>query len=415
MPGIGGTGVVTVSQILAAAAQIAGRPAKTVDQTGLSQKAGPVVSTVTIGDAAPGVVDVLLALDVLGAVTPANLAGLDPTRSVAAVSTSIAPTGRMVGKVATSAVDLGPILDEIDQRTRPDGHLTVDASRLVTALLGNAVTANVFMLGVAVQAGFVPLPVAAIEQAIELNGTAVAANRAAFRWGRRWVHDPAEVEQRAATVVADTIEPLPVSGFDADSELRTLVSRRAGDLVAFQNRAYADRYVDVVRRAHVAERAASGDGRFSRTVAQQLHHVMAYKDEYEVARLLLDGRRNVTQQFGEGAELTWNLHPPMLRAMGLKHKMHLGPWSAPMLASLRSMKRLRGTAMDPFGRAHVRRAERQLVDDYIALVDRMITLLPTDAAKATHVVGLVDQVRGYEGVKMANLERYRAALADALG
>ena len=150
-------------------------------------------------------------------------------------------------------------------------------------------------------------------------------------------------------------------------------------------------------------------------VARQLHHVMAYKDEYEVARLLLDGRRRIADRFGDDAEITWNLHPPALRAMGVHHKMRFRGWTAPMLMSLRSMKRLRGTGLDPFGRSSMRRTERALVDEYIALVDQMVALLPADAAKATRIVGLVDQVRGYEQVKLRNLDRYRAALAEALG
>ncbi len=412
MPGIGGTGVVTVSQVLAAAAQIAGRDAKTVDQTGLSQKAGPVVSTVTIGDPTPGRITVLLALDPLASSTPANLAGLHAETSVAVVSTSIAPTGRMIGKVDSQGLDLSPLRTELANRTNATRNLYVDAAQIVTALLGNAVTANVFMVGVAYQAGFIPLPGEAIERAIELNGTAVEANLAAFGWGRRWVVDPSEVEKTAGASVAYSIESYPIDGID-DAVLRELVERRAGDLVAYQSPRYAARYVDVVVRAHQAELAAGGDGMFVGTVARQLHHVMAYKDEYEVARLLLAGRSKVAAQFGDDATMTWNLFPPMLRSMGLRRKLRFGRWTAPMLAALRSMKGLRGTAFDPFGHAKVRRTERALVKEYIALVDEASAILMGSPDKALELVGLVDQVRGYEGVKLANVERYRSALAAA--
>ncbi|MEY2400079.1 MAG: indolepyruvate ferredoxin oxidoreductase, partial [Ilumatobacteraceae bacterium] len=412
MPGIGGTGVVTVSQVLAAAAQIAGVDAKTADQTGLSQKAGPVVSTVTLGDPTPGQIGVLLAFDALASSTPANLAGLDPETSVALVSTSIAPTGRMIGKVASHGLDLTPLRTELAKRTNASRNLYVDASQLVTALLGNAVTANVFMVGAAYQAGFIPLPGEAIERAIELNGTAVEANLAAFRWGRRWTVDPGEVEKTAGASVAYELPPYEVDEID-DAMLRELVERRAGDLVAYQNKRYAARYVDVVVRAHRAEEAAGGDGEFATTVARQLHHVMAYKDEYEVARLLLAGRAKVAAQFGDDAKMTWNLYPPMLRSMGLGRKLRFGSWSVPVLGALRKMKGLRGTALDPFGHAKVRRTERAMVDEYIALVDEASTRLSTDPRKALELVGLIDQVRGYEGVKMANVERYRDALATA--
>jgi indolepyruvate ferredoxin oxidoreductase len=413
MPGIGGTGVVTVSQMLAAAAQIAGLAARTVDQTGLSQKAGPVVSTVTFGDPTPGHIGVLLAFDALATSTAANLAGLSPDSSVAVVSTSIAPTGRMIGNVASHDLDLGPLRDELAKRIDGSGHVYVDASRIVTALLGNAVTANVFVLGVAFQAGFVPLPGEAIEQAIELNGTAVEANLAAFRWGRKWTIDPVAVEKAAGDSVAYDVKPYPIDGIDDDA-LRQLAERRAGDLVAYQNARYAARYADVIVKACNAERAVDGDLSFTTTAARQLHHLMAYKDEYEVARLLLAGRARVAAQFGDDASMTWNLYPPMLRSMGLGRKLRFGRWSTPMMAALRSMKGLRGTPFDAFGYAKVRRAERALVDEYIDLVDRAAQLLSTDAAKAVSLVALVDQVRGFEGVKMANLERYRTALAAAM-
>jgi indolepyruvate ferredoxin oxidoreductase len=412
MPGIGGTGVVTVSAVLAAAAQIAGVDAKTADQTGLSQKAGPVVSTVTIGDPIPGQIGVLLALDALASATPANLAGLDPDHSVAVVSTSIAPTGRMIGKVASHGLDLTPIRVELSKRTNAARNLYVDAGHIITALLGNAVTANVFMLGVAYQAGFVPLPGEAIERAIELNGTAVELNLAAFRWGRRWVVDPAGVEKTAGASLAYVIQPYAVEAID-DAVLRELVERRAGDLVGYQNHRYAERYANVVVKAHQAERAAGGDGKFAETVARQLHHVMAYKDEYEVARLLLAGRSKVAAQFGDDAKMTWNLYPPMLRSMGLRRKLRFGAWSSPVLSTLQHMKGLRGTALDPFGHSKVRRTERAMVKEYTKLIDDASAMLSTDPAKALELVGLIDQVRGYEGVKLANVDRYRDALAAA--
>jgi indolepyruvate ferredoxin oxidoreductase len=412
MPGIGGTGVVTVSAVLAAAAQIAGIDAKTADQTGLSQKAGPVVSTVTIGDPMPGQIGVLLAFDALASSTPANLSGLDAASSVAVVSTSIAPTGRMIGKVASHGLDLSPLRVELGKRTDAKRNLYVDAAQIVTALLGNAVTANVFMVGVAYQAGFIPLPGEAIERAIELNGTAVESNLAAFRWGRRWTVEPTEVEKAAGASIAYALEPYPIDGID-DDELRNLAERRAGDLVAYQNPRYAGRYADVVSKAYNAEQTTGGDGEFATMVARQLHHVMAYKDEYEVARLLLGGRAKVAAQFGDDAKMTWNLYPPMLRSMGLGRKLRFGAWSAPVLGALSKMKGLRGTALDPFGHSKVRRTERAMVNDYIALVDDAEKLLSTDPAKALELVSLIDQVRGYEGVKMANVERYRTALAAA--
>jgi indolepyruvate ferredoxin oxidoreductase len=293
-----------------------------------------------------------------------------------------------------------------------DRNLYVDAGHIVTALMGNAVTANVFMVGVAYQAGLIPLPGEAIERAIELNGTAVEANLAAFSWGRRWTVDPAAVEKAAGASIAYELEPYVIEGID-DADLRQLAERRAGDLVAYQDHKYAARYAGVVVKAYSAEKSAGGDGSFSTMVARQLHHVMAYKDEYEVARLLLGGRAKVAAQFGDDAKMTWNLYPPMLRSMGLGRKLRFGAWSAPVLKLLTKMKRLRGTFVDPFGHSKVRRTERAMVKDYIKLVDEASKLLPTDADKALELVSLIDQVRGYEGVKMANVERYETALALA--
>ena len=170
------------------------------------------------------------------------------------VSTSIAPTGRMIGKVASHGLDLTPLRDELGKRTDADRNLYVDAAHIVTALLGNAVTANVFMIGVAYQAGLVPLPGDAIERAIELNGTAVEANLSAFRWGRRWTVDPAAVEKAAGASIAYELEPYAIEEID-DAELRHLAERRAGDLVAYQNQRYAARYAGVVVKAYKAEKS----------------------------------------------------------------------------------------------------------------------------------------------------------------
>jgi indolepyruvate ferredoxin oxidoreductase len=363
----------------------------------------------------PGRVDVLLAFDPLSSATRANLGGLDPTTSVAIVSTSVAPTGRMIGKVASMGIDLDPVKAEIDARTARASNRYVDAASITTGLFGNSVTANVFVVGVAYQAGLIPLPADAIERAIELNGAAVEANQTAFRWGRSWYVDPEHVERQAdRTNRAVRTETFDVGTFD-DPELQRLVEVRAADLVVYQNARYARRFVAVVREAAEAEKTAAGDGSFSRSVARQLHRLMAYKDEYEVARLLLDGGAQVREVFGDGAKATWNLHPPALRSIGLKRKIKFGPWTTPAMKGLRSMKRLRGTALDPFGRAEVRRTERTLVEEYTALVRSLLPTLAADSAKATSISELADQIRGFESVKMRNVEHYREAVAAAMG
>ena len=306
-----------------------------------------------------------------------------------------------------------PYVAELDLRSRAALNRYVDASELTIGLLGSAITANVFLLGVAFQAGTIPLSAAAIERAIELNGAAVEANRAAFDWGRAWVVDPGRVEAAAGHEAPAPVNTSGLDGFATDPELVRMVAIRRAELVAYQDERTARRYLDVVGRCWVAEQAAGGDGAFTRTAAFQLHRLMAYKDEYEVARLLLDGRARLERSVGPVERVTWNLHPPALRAMGLQRKLHLGPRSRPLLVALRGMKRLRGTWADPFGRAEVRRTERQLIMAYVALLDRLLPQLAADRDECLRVAGLADMVRGYEGVKLRNVAAYRAALADA--
>jgi indolepyruvate ferredoxin oxidoreductase len=410
MPGIGGTGVVTVSQLLLAAARIDGVAASAIDQTGLSQKAGPVVSTVTFGEPDPGRVHVLLAFDLLSGVSAANVEGMDAEWSHVVGSTSVTPTGRMIGNVAAAPVDLAQYKAELNGRSGTH-NLYVDGPRLTVGLMGNGITSNVFMLGVAFQQGLLPLTADAIERAIELNGTAVEANKASFAWGRSWVVDPVGVAKLAATSSA---APADTDGLAdlGSAELVQLVAARRKDLRAYQNRQYADKYVDVVRRAAKADNADDG---FAMVVAHQLFRVMAYKDEYEVARLLSTSTERIEQSLGGPIEsMTFNLHPPTLRAMGMGSKLKLGPRTKPLIKTLAKMKPLRGTALDPFGRTEMRRTERALVGEYVELVDRLIPLARTDQATAIRIAGLIDQVRGYESVKERNLVAYRTSLNESL-
>jgi indolepyruvate ferredoxin oxidoreductase len=414
MPGIGGTGVVTVSQLLLAAAKIDGLRASAIDQTGLSQKAGPVVSTVTVGDPVPGQVHLLLGFDLLASVTQANLDGMDPAWSHAVASSTITPTGRMIGNVASAGVDLPAYRTELDARSNSQGNRYPEAGRLCVGLLGSGVTANVLLLGVAYQAGMLPMSAEAIERAIELNGAAVEANKAAFAWGRRWVVDPKGVEQIA---FAGVEKPSDTTGLDGLQwpELIALVARRRHDLRAYQSRSYADGYVTRMLSVAAAEQAVGGDGSFSRTVAHQLARLMAYKDEYEVARLLTSGTSRAEQALGGPVQsVTWNLHPPVLKAFGLEHKLKLGGWTRPGMRGLAALKGLRGTPLDPFGRMDMRKTERLLVKEYETLIDRLVPMLATNHADAVRIATLVDQVRGYEDVKLRNLAAYRKALAEAL-
>ncbi|MEM9564133.1 MAG: indolepyruvate ferredoxin oxidoreductase family protein, partial [Actinomycetota bacterium] len=366
MPGVGGTGVVTVSQILGTAATLDGRYVGGLDQTGLSQKAGPVVSDLRIttepvegtNKATAGSADVYLVFDLLVGLNPANLAGVSPDRTVTVASLTKTPTGQMVRDVNASFPDLAPLQAELDANTRAEHNRYLDAVAITEGLFGESTTANTFQLGVAYQIGALPISAEAIEQAIELNGAAVAANKAAFDWGRAWAIDT-ELVRRASQLPEDHLaRPSPklekaiVAAGLGDGEIGRLVRLRAADLVEYQNHAYARRYLDTVRRAAGADQPA-----LTEAVARYAYKLMAYKDEYEVARLLVDQAADLTvaNAVGEDVTVRYNLHPPMLRALGMDSKIELGPWFTPVLRNLARGKRVRGTALDPFGRAEVRR------------------------------------------------------------
>ena len=433
LAGIGGTGVVTVAQILSTAAMFDGWEVRGLDQTGLSQKAGPVISDVVlahnhhgssnlVGD---GQAELILAFDAMVAAGDGALAAADPERTAVIASVAETPTGRMI-----SHPDIPYPTDSITERLTSSSHSSrfVDAARLSAALTGDAAQANVLLLGVAVQAGHVPVSVASIESAIELNGVAVEANLAAFDWGRRWAHDPSVVESLvparsdASTIV--TVPDLPrrladrVATITTDAALDDLLSMLTADLVGYQNEAYANRFLDAVADAADREhRAAPGSSRLTETVARSLHKLMAYKDEYEVARLMLlpEGEQAAQAVGGPDAAVTWRLHPPMLKALGMESKLSIGTWAKPAFAALRRGKRLRGTRLDPFGRSEMRRLEAALPEEYLATMATVYESLTADRFdRAVHIAGLPDVIRGYEDLKLRRIAEYRAAVETAL-
>jgi indolepyruvate ferredoxin oxidoreductase len=203
-----------------------------------------------------------------------------------------------------------------------------------------------------------------------------------------------------------------------DAELTRVVAHRVAELVAYQDAAYAERYAHVVERVRAREVEVTGaPGGVARGVARNLYKLMAYKDEYEVARLSLDPalERAVHAQFGAGARYSFRLHPPVLRALGMDRKLDLGTWSKPVLRALYKTRGLRGTPLDPFGRARVRVVERALIEEYIeAITTATTTLTPANHATVAEIAELPDMVRGYEAVKLANVTAYRARLVELL-
>ena len=440
--GIGGTGVVTVNSILGTAALVEGKHVRSLDQTGLSQKGGPVVSHLKLFDAPPdrasrlvaGEADLYLGLDLLVSTSSQNLARTHPDRTVAVVSTSKVPTGEMVAHVNAAFPDPGSLCRTIDRTTRSASNLYLDSVALAEGLFGDHMPAGLFLLGVAWQAGLLPLQADSIERSIALNGVSVESNRQAFRWGRRWVIEGAAVEEAAradATVTALAPAPARASGLslrdrealaqlaaapELSAETRRLVGIRAPELAAYQDAAYARTYLEFVAQVARAEgQLTPGRTGIAEACARNLFKLMAYKDEYEVARLLLLGGASeaIRRRFPGGAKIYYHLHPPILRALGMKKKLRLGSWFRPALGLLRSLRRLRGTPFDPFGRAEVRKLERALVGEYRTLLLRTIaTLSPKTCHLAVQLAGLPDMVRGYESIKLRNAAGFRARAVE---
>ncbi|MQY05840.1 indolepyruvate ferredoxin oxidoreductase family protein [Actinomadura macrotermitis] len=407
--GIGGTGVVTVSQVLAMAAMIDGRHARALDQTGLSQKAGAVVSHLRIApDAADrpamigtGGADAYLVFDALAGASDVNLARCDAARTGAVVSTGEVPTGQMITDTAAKLPPAASLVRRIAGRARGDALVALDALALAEQWFGDATPANFVVVGAAYQAGLLPLSAKAVEEALAVNGVQVERNVQAFRAGRRLVLEPSW--GKAAE------KPKP-----AEATLADVLAVRVPELTAYQDVALAKRYLDTVRRVERAEKAAGVTGQpLALAVARNLFKLMAYKDEYEVARLHLDPalREKVEEQFGEGATVKYMLHPPVLRALGMDKKIALGRSARPAFHVLRAMRRLRGTPLDPFGGAEQRRVERRLVTEYLAVVDELVADLDRGRHDlAVEIAALPDMVRGYEDVKTANVARYHERL-----
>ncbi len=424
MMGIGGTGVVTMAQIVGMAALLDGKQVRGLDQTGLAQKGGPVVSDLRILDADAGTertnrqvaggVDAYLGFDLLGAAAPANLFTADPERTVAVVSTHRTPTGSMVVDPTIEFAALTDSLDVIDRHVREAEYF--DAQALAESLFRDDMPANSLLLGAAWQRGLIPLSLEALEAAIRINGAAVDKTLAAFAWGRAVVAAPGAVE--AATRVElpepSISEAARSLAAGLGGGLGALVARRAQELIAYQSEDYAAGYADFVRCVAAVDPSTA----MTESVARHLFKVMAYKDEYEVARLHLDvtERARLAAEFGDGARIAYKLHPPVLRALGMERKITLGPKTgATTFRVLRGMKRLRGTAFDPFARAEVRRVERALPDEYRALVEQAIKRIGTaDYELLVELCDTPDLVRGYEDIKLAGVERFRARAQELL-
>lgn len=420
--GVGGTGVLTIGAVLGMAAHVEGKLPMVLDMAGLAQKGGAVLSQVRIAGAGhpltepritPGRADLLLGADAVVSAAKEVQALCDPVRTVAVLNTHVIPVSDFVRQ---RDFDLRPaaLQDSVAAMVRDRAHF-LDFSALSVALTGDEIGGNVMMLGYAWQKGMVPLRGDSIEEAIRMNGTAVEANLAAFQWGRRLAQDRAGVMALAEAPRAPT---------EAAMTTAELIAQRAAHLTLWQNEALARRY-----RQRIARLGARLDGMgeagaaLLRLAALAYARTLAYKDEYEVARLYAapDFRRQLEASFEPGAKLSLNLAPPFLPGKALDgrpKKRAFGAWILPVLSVLAKLKPLRGTWADPFGRSAERRAERAL----IGLIEADLVLIEARATPALlpqlqALLAIYQEIRGYgpvkEAARVAQLQR-RAAILAAL-
>jgi len=405
--GIGGTGVITIGALIGMAAHLEGKGVSVLDMTGMSQKNGSVTSHVRIAREVgqlkaqripTGEADLILGCDMLTAGAPDAIAKMRPGRTYALVNTFEQPTGHFAQDPdwAFPAEQVRTLIGE-SVEGRAD---FLDATQLATRLMGDAIAANLFLLGFAFQKGAIPLWAASLSRAIEINGVAVKANQAAFRWGRKAALDLAAVTRAASPGQS---VPLPRS-----QSLEALVADRIKFLTAYQDAAYARRYADFVSQVSQAE-AKLGSSRLTKAVAANLFKLMAYKDEYEVARLYTDGqfREKLAREFEGKPILRFHLAPPILHKKdreGRPVKQTFGPWMFGCFRILAALRRLRGTPLDIFGMTAERREERELIEAYrdsIMLVISQLTLANLDTAVA--IARLPEKIRGYGHVKLASM------------
>ncbi|MBO9535441.1 MAG: indolepyruvate ferredoxin oxidoreductase family protein [Herbaspirillum sp.] len=416
--GIGGTGVITIGALMGMAAHLEGKGASVLDMTGMSQKNGSVTSHVRIAAKRDGIraqriatgeADLILGCDMLTAGSFDAISKMRPGRTRAVVNVHQQPPGQFA-KNPDWQFPFEEVKALIVESV--DGQADfIDATRLATALMGDSIATNLFMLGYAWQRGELPLTEASLLRAIEMNGVAVESNKTAFLWGRRAAVELAKVE-RIALPAQPVVLRMPET-------LDKLVKRRVAFLTEYQNAAYAAQFAEVVEAVRAAE-APLGGTRLALAVARNLSKLMAYKDEYEVARLYTDGKfmQQLEQQFEGDFSLSFNLAPPIFAkkdAKGHLVKARYGSWMFKAFKLLAKMKGLRGTALDIFGRTEERRMERQLVVDYRDMVLGLLRKLDaSNHALAIELAQLPDQVRGYGHVKDKAVQAMQARRTELL-
>ncbi len=420
--GVGGTGVLTIGALLGMASHVEGKACSILDMTGLAQKGGAVLSHVRLGPdmdelrtphILTGGADLLLACDLVVAASPQSFETMQKSRTRAVINAHRIPVSSFV---LNNNIDFKQeaLKKVINDHTRDDGRYYVEATEIATALLGDSIATNVFMLGYAWQQGLVPLKRQSIERAIELNGVAVEQNLKTFACGRLAAHAPEKVEE--------IIRPLldPASHEHIADTLEEIVAKRVSFLTGYQSKAYAARYQQLVGRVENKEKELFGAaGDLSTAVARYYFKLLAYKDEYEVARLYTNGEflKKLEAQFEGDYKLRFHMAPPILekkdKVTGHPKKREFGPWMMKLLKIVAKGRILRGTPLDIFGYTAERKMERALIREYEAVVEDILTHLHKDNyALCVDLASYPDGIRGYGYVKETNVERQKKKAAE---
>lgn len=412
--GIGGTGVITIGHLLGMAAHLEGKGVTVLDMTGLAQKNGAVMSFVRF--ASPGSplfsprigiasADAVLGCDLVVTAGREALARMAPGRTRVVANVAPTPTADFTRnadwQIPVKTMELAIVAATGDA----EAGAFIDGTRLATALMGDAIATNLFMLGFAWQRGLIPVSSGAIDRAIELNAIAVESNRAAFAWGRMAAVDRERVEKAATPVAAIKIVR------KGTVTLGELVEQRRDFLTSYQNARYAKRYTDFVAKVHEAERRVVGDSssKLTKAVATYFAKLMAYKDEYEVARLYTDDGflKKLDQQFEGDLSLSFHLAPPLFAkrdANGHLVKREYGSWVFSAFRVLARLRGLRGTSFDIFGYTEERRGDRALIDDYESTIGGLLGKLDRhNLALAIEIASIPDKIRGFGHVRAESL------------
>jgi len=409
--GIGGTGVITVGALIGMAGHLEGKGVSVLDMTGMSQKNGSVTSHIRVAQdpkriraqrIATGEADLILGCDMLTSGSHDAISKMRPGRTRAVVNTHEQPTGNFAkNRDWEFPVDQVKALINESVENHSD---FIDATRLATALMGDSIATNLFMLGFAYQKGAIPVSEAALLRAIELNGVAIESNKKSFLWGRRAAVDLARVEK-----VAFPGKPIVLQ---MPQSIDTLVKRRVAFLTEYQDAAYAAKFEELMAEVRTAE-AKLGGNKLATAVAKNYFKLMAYKDEYEVARLYTDGQfvEKLKQQFEGDFSLKFNLAPPLFAKkdeQGHLIKAQYGSWVWKAFGVLAKLKGLRGGTFDVFGYSAERKMERAMIVEYRDMVRGLLQNLNADnLTTAVEIANLPDQVRGFGHVKEKAVEQYR--------